>query len=212
MGEAQGLDALIDALLMVRPSISVTCLLAGSGTAERRLRDRVEAAGMTNVRFLGQLTREEMPGLMAAADLHVVMLRDSPLSSITMPSKIQTTLASGKAFIAAVSGDAAAVARDSGAAFLAQPGDARSIAAAIRAAAASDVDLVQMGRAGTAYYQGRFSLESGVDRIELLLREAASDESARRATSRLNQRKLPHPTSAVRQRDPGYRLRGNGAR
>jgi glycosyltransferase involved in cell wall biosynthesis len=200
MGDAQGLDALIDALHLIRHTVSVTCLLAGSGTAERRLRDRAAELGLNNVRFLGQLPRQEMPRLMAAADLHVVSLRDSSLSCITMPSKIQTILASGKPFVAAVSGDAAAVARDSGAAFVALPGDSQSMAAAIQTAAAPGVDLRSMGNAGAAYYQAHFSLSSGVDRIESLLRAAADGQVGRSA------RRFPRGSwrrQATIQRRPG---------
>jgi glycosyltransferase involved in cell wall biosynthesis len=178
MGEAQGLSALIQALALVRDTTSVTCLLAGTGTAVQELTDMARTLGLGDVRFLGQLPREAMPGLMAAADVHVVALRDSALSRITMPSKIQTTLASGKPFIAAVSGDAAVAAKASEAAFVATPGDPQSIADAILLAAeATPEQLRTMGAKGRAHYESRYSLQSGVDRIESLLIVAASSSN-----------------------------------
>ena len=115
-----------------------------------------------------------MPGIMAAADLHVVMLKKTPLSLITMPSKIQTTLASGKPFIAALSGDAREVAVQSGAGITANPGDPESMAQAITTAAElGQSKLALKGLAGRAHYRDTYALDIGVDRIESLLIGAA---------------------------------------
>ena len=175
MGDAQGLDVLIEGLARLSPGTRIHCLLAGSGTAEARLKAQARAAGLTNVTFLGQLPRAEMPGLMSAADLHVVMLKDRPIARITTPSKIQTTLASAKPFLASVAGDTATVAIESGAGLLAEPGQPDSVANALtRAAAMGRENLAAHGRNGHAYYERHYSLESGVSSIEKMLWAAAA--------------------------------------
>jgi glycosyltransferase involved in cell wall biosynthesis len=115
-----------------------------------------------------------MPGIMAAADLHIVSLRESPLSLITMPSKIQSTLACGKPFIAILNGDARDSAVESGSAFPALPGNPESVAEAIRTALLMDRQkLAMMGRRGMGHYRDNFAVELGVDKIEDLLVSAA---------------------------------------
>ncbi|SCL31892.1 Glycosyltransferase involved in cell wall bisynthesis [Micromonospora pallida] len=172
LGEAQGLDTLVDACALVDDP-RLLCLVAGSGTAERRLRDRAATTRLTNLRFLGQLPRERMPALMAAGDIHYVGLRAGGMSAYTMPSKVQATLAAGRALLVAAEGDAATVARDSGAGITARPGDPGSVAAAMR-------EVCQLGReklhllggAGRAYYERTFSVAAGVARIEAALQQA----------------------------------------
>jgi colanic acid biosynthesis glycosyl transferase WcaI len=103
------------------------------------------------------------------------------LSLITMPSKIQTTLASGKPFIAALAGDASEVAIQSGAGITANPGDPQSMAQAITAAAElGQANLVLKGLAGRAHYLDTYARDIGVDRIESLLIGAAEVRKSRK--------------------------------
>lgn len=174
LGQAQGLDSLIKAISITRNQVPVTLLLAGSGTCEESLRAQADSYGLRNVRFLGQLPNDEVLELAAAADVHVVSLNDSPVAKFTMPSKLQTTLSLGKPFIAALAGDARQTALDSGAAFLAHPGDPASIASAILAAhSAGPAARQQMGESGLQYYRETFGVARGVDSVESLLLEAA---------------------------------------
>ncbi|MFI6226639.1 glycosyltransferase family 4 protein [Micromonospora echinospora] len=174
LGEAQGLDTLVDACAQVDDP-RLLCLVAGSGTAERRLRDRARSVGLTNLRFLGRLPRERMPALMAAGDVHYVGLRAGGMSAYTMPSKVQATLAAGRALLVAAEGDAATVARDSGAGITARPGVPESVAAAIREACQLGREKLHLlGAAGREYYRRTFSVAAGVARIETALREATA--------------------------------------
>ncbi len=174
MGEAQGLDALLDAVALVDDP-RLVCLLAGSGVCEQRLHRQADELGLANVRFLGRLPAERMPALMRAGDAHVVSLRPGGMSAYTMPSKVQAILAAGRAMLVVAEGDAAAVAVDSGAGRTASPRDPSSIADAIR-------DLCQLGReklellgrAGREFYDREYSLASGVRRVEAALEAAAA--------------------------------------
>lgn len=177
LGGAQALESLIDACALVTNPAFV-CLIAGSGTEEERLRRRAASAGATNVRFLGRLPQDQMPRLMATSDLTYVGLRPHPLSAITMPSKVQAGLASGRAILAAVEGDVARVVTESNAGFTADPLDARSIAASIREACLLGRPVLNdMGRVGRAYYERTFSVNQGVSRIESLLFAAAEQRT-----------------------------------
>lgn len=174
LGASQGLEALLDAINLVRQRVKVTCLIAGSGTAERALREQARNLALDTVYFLGQVPQAEMSSLARAADLHIVALRDFPSSAITMPSKIQTTLACGKPFIAAIPGDARKASARSGAALMANPGDALSIASALlKAVEMGPEKLAEMGKMGIRHYERTFALELGADKLEFMLAEAA---------------------------------------
>ena len=178
LGASQGVDSLIRAVALLRGRADIKLLIAGAGTASDSLRRLSRAEALDNVRFLGQISREQLSGVAKTADIHVVMLRASPTSQVTMPSKIQTTLALGKPFIAAVSGDARDAAKKSGAAFIARPEDPSSIAAAlVEAESAGPEKLAAMGETGLRHYQKTYDVSIGVDSLEKMLLSAADERS-----------------------------------
>jgi colanic acid biosynthesis glycosyl transferase WcaI len=178
LGEAQGLSALVDACAAVdHPHF--LCLIAGSGTAEQHLREQAARVGVANIRFLGRLPAHDMTPVLATSDLTFISLRPHPLSRITMPSKTQSALASGRAILVAARGDVARVASDSAAGWAVDPGDPAAIAEGIRlACAAGRAGLADMGRNGRRYYERTFSADRGVDHIESLLIAAARSSGA----------------------------------
>lgn len=173
LGGAQGLESLVDACADVADDPRLVCLIAGSGVSEASLRQRAQTVGATNVRFLGRLPQAEMPALMAAGDVHFVGLRSTGMAAYTMPSKVQATLASGRAMLVAADGDITVVARESGAGITVRPDDAASIAEGIRTAVRMGrAELQELGRRGQSYYARMFSVEAGVERVESALLHA----------------------------------------
>jgi len=174
MGAAQGLEALLEATALVNDPRLVV-LLAGSGTQEEQLKWHAAQLGVPGVRFLGRLPQDAMTDFMATADVAYVSLADHPLSAVTMPSKTQATLASGRAILAAASGDLADLVRNGRLGFVARPGDAASIAAALKAAIAGGRgELARIGEVARARYVAEFSIEHTTDELEAILTEAST--------------------------------------
>ena len=182
LGRTQDIETLIRACLEYPDSAPpLECWIAGSGVEEGNLKREAAAASKPNVniRFLGRIPGAEMKSVMASADVHFVGLRDDSNSRITMPSKIQATMASAKPIIIAIPGDAENAVVKSGSGFRADPGSVASVASALVDAAKSGrASLLQMGLAGRQYYETQFSLRAGSERIEELLL-VASEKVAR---------------------------------
>jgi glycosyltransferase involved in cell wall biosynthesis len=173
LGNAQGLDTLLEACALLRHRVEFHCLIAGSGVAEERLRGTARTLGLKNVTFLGRWPSEDMTRLMAVGDVHLVSLGASPLAGIAMPSKLQAILASGRPLIVAANGEAADIAEASGAGWVCPPGDAAALAQTV----AEAMDTPErarddLGRSGLEYYKREFSVRSGVNKIERLLEAA----------------------------------------
>jgi len=174
LGEAQGLGTLIDACAQITDPRFI-CLVAGSGISESSLRQRAARLGANNVRFVGRLPQTAMTRLTATGDINYVGLRTDRLSAITMPSKTQSGLASGRPLLVAAEGDVASVVRDNGVGFTADPSSPESIAVAIRRACdLGRVGLHEMGLRARAYYEDTLSMERGVQQIESLLERASA--------------------------------------
>lgn len=174
IGDVQGLDSAVRAVRQLDDLPALGLAFVGDGVAAPRLRSLAAELGVADrVTFLGSRPLEDMPGLMAAADAQLVSLRDLPLFRGTIPSKLQATMASGLPVVCAVAGDAADVVREAGCGFVARPEDPDSLAAALRALAATDpAELRAMGARGREAYVRDMGEAVGVTRLEELLAAA----------------------------------------
>ena len=180
LGDVQGLDLALRAMTLVDDLPHVRLRFVGDGVARERLEELTDEWGLTErVVFEGTRPVEQMSATMASADVQLVCLKDIPLFRVTMPSKIQSILASGQPMIVSAPGDAAVLAERSGAGVAATAGDVDALAAAIRRCALlPDADLRAMGRRGREFYERELSAAVGVRAMDRALVDAV--EGARR--------------------------------
>jgi glycosyltransferase involved in cell wall biosynthesis len=124
----------------------------GDGADKRRLERRVAELRLGNVALLPGVPHQEMPALLAAADICLVPLRKVPLFASFIPSKLFEYLAAGKAVIGSVAGEAAQILAEAGAAVV-PPEDSGSLAAVVAALAADPQLRAEMGRAGRSHVE-----------------------------------------------------------
>lgn len=173
IGEVQGLDTLLDAANILRNRSDILFTLVGDGVSKDRLERKAAELGLKNVRFLGRVTQEEIPYLIARADVQLVSLASSPFLAYTTPSKIPSLLASAVPIVAQLQGDGAKLVRDSGGGLVVSPGNAEGLADAIQHLA--DVGQQardQMGCAGRRYYEENLSSRSASARISDALQDS----------------------------------------
>ena len=182
IGDLQGLDVAVRAMTRLRDLDDVTLQLVGTGVAVESLRRLAAQLGVQDrVAFLGRRPQHEMVGLMQAADVQLVTLRDLPLFHLTMPSKVQTILAMGSPVIVSAPGDVANLVQRAGAGFSCPPGDADALAAAIRRMhALPPSSRARLGDSGKAFYDRELSERIGAERLVTALASTAADERSRR--------------------------------
>ena len=175
LGLAQDLDTVLTALTHLRTP-DVRLALVGTGPAEQLLRDKVARGQLANVDFLGRMTPSQARAEMRRADIHLVTLADEPLFRITIPSKVQSLLASGVPIIVSAPGEAGELVEESGAGVRAAPGDPLALASAIDSMLGKESEeLTAMGEAGVDFYRAHCSAASGSAALaEILLRSARS--------------------------------------
>jgi lipopolysaccharide/colanic/teichoic acid biosynthesis glycosyltransferase/glycosyltransferase involved in cell wall biosynthesis len=168
MGIAQGLDTVLDAAQeCVQTVPRARFVLIGDGVDLERLKRRAVAMRLPNLEFLGRQSLVATQAILAGAGTLLVHLKDDPLFAITIPSKTQAYLASGRPILMAVRGDAADLVVRAGAGILAQPGDSKSIAAAVRLLAEMpEEQRERMGRAGREFYDAELAIEHAVEKFE----------------------------------------------
>jgi len=158
LGMAHGLDTVLDAagLLSARRP-DVLFWLVGEGARRAELEAEARRRGLSNVRFEGQLPRREMPGVLAAADAALVLLRPSPLFDTVLPSKMFEAMAAGCPVILGVRGEARQLLEESGAGWAVEPGSAQELAATVASVAGDAVEARRRGVAGRAFVTARFN-------------------------------------------------------
>lgn len=175
LGELQALDDLVDAF----EGSDAHLVLMGSGVKRDDLARSLAQRALPNVHLLDPVPSNEVAEYYEASDVVVVSLVDRPLLRVTMPSKVQASLAAGRPVFAHAAGDAASVVTAAGAGRAAAPGSVEARAAVAALAAASDDELRDMGRRARAYYDENFSPEAGLDRLEAALQTITNKKANR---------------------------------
>lgn len=175
LGELQALEQLVRSFAAAIQDSDRTAhlVLIGDGVARARLTEQAARLPGRPVLVLPAQPPERIGAYLAAADVLVVSLADTPLLRVTMPSKVQSSLAAGRAVLAHAAGDAAEVVRGSGAGLAASPADPDAVRAAVRELADCPADqLERYGQAARACYQAHYTPQAGLDRLEAMLTSA----------------------------------------
>jgi glycosyltransferase involved in cell wall biosynthesis len=156
-GLSHGLDTVVDAaaILADAPGTPVQFVLVGEGANRSALVAQVERTSLHNVTMQPGVPRDLVPDLLAAADICLVPLRDIPLFSTFIPSKIFEYFAAGKAVIGALRGEAAAILHEAGAVVV-EPGDPVALAAAIAELTEDEGRRAAMGMNARQYVTAHF--------------------------------------------------------
>ncbi|HEV2387553.1 MAG TPA: glycosyltransferase family 4 protein [Candidatus Acidoferrales bacterium] len=139
-------------------------VFVGSGAQQKKI--ECAASGARAVRFLPFRPSEEIPYVLAAADVHIITVRRG-LEGVVVPSKLYGILAAGRPVLAVApqSSDVARIVTEAGCGLVADPEDPASVAAAIRQLRAQPGELAAMG--GRARDKAREFERSG--QLRLLL-------------------------------------------
>ncbi len=103
-GMAQGLDTVLEAARQTTDP-EVVYVLVGEGAEKGELVKRVQAEGMTNVRFLPNQPRAVMPDLVNLAYASIIPLRRLDLFKSALPSKMFESMATAKPIVASLWGE-----------------------------------------------------------------------------------------------------------
>ena len=151
VGLSQSLDLVVGAaraLLESRPE--VIFVINGGGAARPDL--EAAAAGLDNLRFVDMAPIEELPEVLAAADIHLVPLRTG-LARSSVPSKMYSILAAGRPILASVD-EGTEVARTvlhAGAGLAVPPDDQAAFTAALERLLDDEEGCSRMGAAARAF-------------------------------------------------------------
>jgi len=160
MGNAHGLETLIAAAEELQTALpNAMFLLIGEGAEKERIVELAAARGLTNIQFLGQQPREQIPAYVSAADLCLVMLKKTELFKTVIPTKLLEYMACERPVIVAVDGQARQIVEEAGAGVFVEPENNKSLVNAILDLAEDPERRRQMGVSGRQYIVNKLSRE-----------------------------------------------------
>lgn len=172
LGAAQALDTVLNvAAHQLKRNPKIQFIFVGQGIERARLQKRALDEDLVNVKFINQMPLSEIKKVFALASVLLVHLKDTPLFKITIPSKTQAYLASGRPILMAVGGDCDEVMRRAQAGRICAPEDVGAMVKAIEAMALLPLDQrEQLGKNGRLFYETELSLKVGTTRFEKLMK------------------------------------------
>jgi len=153
LGFSQPVELLLDAARELADQADLRFVVNGGGAArpalERAARD------LRNVRFVDLQPRERLSEVLAAADLHIVLLRPG-LARSSVPSKLYSILAAARPIVASVDegSEVARTVQGAGAGLAVPAGDGGALAKAICAVLADPDEAARMGQRGRSFVEG----------------------------------------------------------
>ena len=163
----KGFEYLIDALAAIPQEVGVQAAIAGAGDLETELRARVESARIGyRVRFLGNLSQDEIAAWLATADIVAIpSVHDDSGNVDGLPNIVLETLASGTPLVTTPAGGIGSVVQNWRTGVIVPERDAAIAGGGDPGARARSRAARQVGRGGTRLDDG--AVRMGVRRRTL---------------------------------------------
>ena len=105
IGEAQGLDLLIETAKRLKDRGDIKFYLVGDGRARKRLENTAKKENIDNVIFVGKVPLEEADRYIHFADVAYLSFKDNDIFNMTIPAKLQSYMACGTPILAVAGGE-----------------------------------------------------------------------------------------------------------
>lgn len=174
IGEAQGLDLLLDVAVLLKHRDDIKFYLVGDGRARKRLEAKANKKKLDNVVFVGKVSASEADCFIHFADCAYLSFKDDALFDMTIPAKLQSYLACGTPVLAVAGGESRAIIMNNGCGCSCER-SAEKIVASIAQLRSDPQILVSMRYNANTYYRNHFSLCTLMDILEFYLQEAQFD-------------------------------------
>ncbi len=173
IGSAQSVDTIIKAAELCKDIPNLRWHIVGDGKELVRCQELVKTLNVPVV-FYGRKKLEEMPKYYAMADAMLVTMQKDPIISMTLPGKVQSYMAAGKAIIGAIDGETQFVIKDAQCGFCCEAEDVSGLAQSVREYVQSKG--INFGENSYNYYCEHFSKQLFIKRIQKEFIDANTDD------------------------------------
>jgi len=156
-GLSNDLDVLLSAADLLRDRPEIEIVLLGDGKEKARLRSRATAMHLENITFAPPIPKTDIPDALAAADACIAILKPIAMYKTVYPNKVFDYMAAGRPVVLAIDGVIREVLESASGGIFVPPGDAESLADAIRSLARDPNNGRILGQNGRRYVEQHFN-------------------------------------------------------
>lgn len=169
IARTQGIHTIIRAAKKLEDEEDIVFMIAGEETQLAELDTLAQSLGVTNLVLRPFAPRQELPEMLAAADVGLIMQKRNVVG-FNMPSKTQVLLASGRPIIASVppEGTAAQAVLASGGGIVVSPEDPTALANAVMNLYKDPEQVATLGSQGRRYALENYAFEGALNRYDRL--------------------------------------------
>ena len=162
IGTAQGLDVLPKTAKLVD---GVKFVIVGDGRYQPEFEREIDEVGVRDkFVMIPRVPAEKVPEILSACDAGFISFNKTPLWENTIPAKLQSYIACGKAIIASASGETKRVIEEAGCGLCCEIGDSKALAEGIRELMKSDSK--SMGIKARDYFEEHFDKKKLMDEMD----------------------------------------------
>ncbi|MFK8184134.1 MAG: glycosyltransferase family 4 protein [Phormidesmis sp.] len=179
IARTQGIHTIIRSAAQMQSNPNIQYVIVGEERQLAELDNLKQELGVTNVLLRPFVPAAELPVLLAAADVSLIMQKQKVVG-FNMPSKIQKLTSSGRAIIASVPehGSAAAAILESGSGLVVQPENPTELTKAIRYLYEHPEKVEELGQKGRKYAIENYSFDQALNAYDQLLKSVVDVKTA----------------------------------
>ena len=169
IGFAQGLEILPKTARILNDQ-NVRFVIVGDGRYQAGFEKLIDELGVSDkFILLPRVPAQKIPEILSACDAGFISFAKSPLWEMSIPAKLQSYMACGKAIIASASGETKRLINEANCGICCELGNAEELAEGIKTLMNADIDT--MGKSARDYFDKNFSKSVLMDEFERYIRE-----------------------------------------
>ena len=169
IGTAQGLDILPKAAAQLKDD-NVKFIIVGDGRYQAEFERRIDDLGVRSMfTMIPRVPAERVPVILSACNAGFISFNKTPLWENTIPAKLQSYMACGKAIIASASGETKRVIEEAQCGVCTEIGNAEELAKGIREL--MNMDGVKLGMNARMYLEEHFDKKKLMDEMDDFIKE-----------------------------------------
>jgi glycosyltransferase involved in cell wall biosynthesis len=198
LGLAHSFDEFLEAARRLRHRRDIVFVFVGGGPRLGEVIAAKECDGLTNVRLLDSLPRDQLRSLLSLADIHLISMR-SEMTGIVVPGKLYGAMAAGRpaVFVGPEHCESADTIRSAGCGFAIRPGDVDGVLAALELLARDPSVGRRMGERGRsaliAHFEQRLCCDQWFELIGKLVAPPRGSKAVASPPARIRTREAGSP-------------------
>ena len=172
IGTAQGLDVLPKAAALLKKE-NVKFVIVGEGRYQEEFEKQIKKYAVEDkFIMIPRVSAEKIPIILSVCNAGFISFNKTPLWEMTIPAKLQSYMACGKAIVASASGETKRIVEEAGCGICTEIGDAKALAEGIRKM--MDLDSESLGKKARVYFENKFNKKILMDVMDEFIRKACN--------------------------------------